>query len=152
MGIISGGWSEIRTHGGREPSTVFKTVAFNRSAIHPLKVETLYMTFKYKEREILTDNEGFLKNSSDWSNDLMIFMAKNDGLTLTDDHIAIIQAVKKYYEEFATTPAIRILIKYLKNNGYEDLASSITLATLFPDGAAKSAAKYAGLPKPIKCV
>ena len=30
-----GGWSEIRTHGGRKSSTVFKTVAFNRSAIHP---------------------------------------------------------------------------------------------------------------------
>ena len=30
-----GGQSEIRTHGGRKPSTVFKTVAFNRSAICP---------------------------------------------------------------------------------------------------------------------
>lgn len=33
-----GGWSEIRTHGGRKSSTVFKTVAFNRSAIHPHKL------------------------------------------------------------------------------------------------------------------
>ena len=32
---MNGGQSEIRTHGGRKPSTVFKTVAFNRSAIHP---------------------------------------------------------------------------------------------------------------------
>ncbi len=31
----SGGRGEIRTHGGREPTTVFKTVALNRSATLP---------------------------------------------------------------------------------------------------------------------
>ena len=31
-----GGRGEIRTHGGREPSTVFKTVALNRSATLPI--------------------------------------------------------------------------------------------------------------------
>lgn len=30
-----GGSGEIRTHGGRKPSTVFKTVALNRSATLP---------------------------------------------------------------------------------------------------------------------
>jgi hypothetical protein len=33
----SGGRGEIRTHGGREPTTVFKTVALNRSATLPAK-------------------------------------------------------------------------------------------------------------------
>ena len=31
-----GGRGEIRTHGGREPTTVFKTVALNRSATLPV--------------------------------------------------------------------------------------------------------------------
>ena len=31
----NGGRGEIRTHGGREPTTVFKTVALNRSATLP---------------------------------------------------------------------------------------------------------------------
>jgi len=82
----------------------------------------------------------------------MNYMANQDSLELTQEHILIIKAVKNYYEEYATTPAIRILIKYLKTSGHEDLASSIKLAVLFPDGAAKSAAKYAGLPKPVKCI
>ena len=30
-----GGWGGIRTHGGREPTPVFKTGALNRSATHP---------------------------------------------------------------------------------------------------------------------
>ena len=33
---ILGGRGEIRTHGGREPTTVFKTVALNRSATLPI--------------------------------------------------------------------------------------------------------------------
>ncbi len=110
------------------------------------------MSFSFNGREILTDSEGYLKNKDDWSESLMNYMAKNDGLDLKEDHIVIIKAVKDYFEEYATTPAIRILIKYLKTSGHEDLASSIKLAVLFPDGAAKSAAKYAGLPKPVKCI
>ena len=35
----SGGRGEIRTHGGREPTTVFKTVALNRSATLPLTMQ-----------------------------------------------------------------------------------------------------------------
>ena len=110
------------------------------------------MSFTFNGREILTDEEGFLKNQNDWSLELMEEMSRKDGLVLNEDHRIIIRAVKDYFEEYATTPAIRVLIKYLKTTGHADLASSITLAKLFPAGAAKSAAKYAGLPKPVKCV
>ena len=34
-GLNNGGGSEIRTHGGRKPSPVFKTGAFNHSTIPP---------------------------------------------------------------------------------------------------------------------
>ena len=33
-----GGRGEIRTHGGREPTAVFKTAALNRSATRPYKL------------------------------------------------------------------------------------------------------------------
>ncbi len=32
---MAGGWGGIRTHGGREPTPVFKTGALNHSATHP---------------------------------------------------------------------------------------------------------------------
>ena len=35
MGYINGGRGEIRTHGGREPTSVFKTGALNHSATLP---------------------------------------------------------------------------------------------------------------------
>ena len=33
--IVNGGGGGIRTHGGREPTPVFKTGTFNRSVTHP---------------------------------------------------------------------------------------------------------------------
>ena len=125
---------------------------FLNKILRKYKLAELKMSLIYKGKEIKTDNEGYLLDEKDWSEDLMEFMAHEDGLSLTEEHITIIRAVKAYYEKYATTPAIRTLIRYLKTIGKEDLASSIKLAILFPDGAAKSASKYAGLKKPVKCI
>ena len=110
------------------------------------------MSFSYNGRVFLTDSEGFLLNKDEWSENLMLFMAQNLGLTLTEQHKIVIYEVRAYYKEYATTPAMRLLISTLKKKGHTDLASSVTLARLFPDGAAKTAAKLAGLPKPVKCI
>ena len=64
----------------------------------------------------------------------------------------VIDELRAYYKEYSTTPDMRVLITTLKKKGHTDLASSVTLARLFPDGAAKTAAKLAGLPKPVKCI
>ena len=110
------------------------------------------MSIEFQAKSIATDDEGFLLAREDWSEDLMHFMAQKDGLTLTDEHIFIIQTVRRYYEEYATTPAMRSLIALIKKEGHTELASSLKLARLFPKGAAKTAARYAGLPKPVKCI
>lgn len=109
------------------------------------------MSFFYNGREILTDNENFLKNYDDWSEDLLEYMAKAEGLELTDNHRLVIKTVQDYFKEYATTPPIRGLITLLKKQGHAEL-NSIALAVLFPNGAAKTAARLAGLPKPVKCI
>lgn len=106
----------------------------------------------FQGRLIPTDEEGYLLNPQDYSDQLRDFMAQEMGLTLTDEHIIIINMVRSYYQQFDTTPPMRGLIKLLQKEGFEQLASSVKLARLFPDGAAKSAAKLAGLPKPAKCI
>ncbi|MBU3827017.1 MAG: TusE/DsrC/DsvC family sulfur relay protein [Candidatus Anaerobiospirillum merdipullorum] len=110
------------------------------------------MSFNYLGREILTDDEGFLINADDWSPELMNEIARQMNLTLTNEHLTIIKVVRDYYAQYATTPPMRSLIKLLKQQGHANLADSITLASLFPDGAAKSAAKLAGLSKPVHCI
>ena len=101
---------------------------------------------------INTDEEGFLLDKDEWNEDLMEYMASKEGLTLNSDHMLIIKTVRRYFDEYATTPAMRNLIQLLKKEGHTDIASSVKLARLFPDGAAKTAARLAGLPKPVKCI
>ncbi|MBU3844797.1 MAG: TusE/DsrC/DsvC family sulfur relay protein [Candidatus Anaerobiospirillum pullicola] len=110
------------------------------------------MALEFNGRSIETDAEGYLLHVEDYSDELRDFIAQQMGLVLTAEHLVVIATVRKYYEEYATTPPMRGLIKLLQQSGYDDLASSVKLARLFPDGAAKSAAKLAGLPKPVKCI
>ena len=107
---------------------------------------------EFEGKQIPTDDEGYLLSLNDYSEGLRDHIASLMGLELTTEHLVIIAMVRKYYEEFDTTPPIRGLIKLLQKEGHEELASSVKLARLFPDGAAKCAAKLAGLPKPAKCI
>ncbi len=109
------------------------------------------MAYELNGRRIETDDEGYLLDKDEWSEDLMQAIAKSEGISLTSDHLLVINTVRRYYEEYASTPAIRALIALLKKDGHEDF-NSIKLAVLFPKGAAKTAAKLAGLPKPVKCI
>ncbi len=110
------------------------------------------MNYEVSGKFIRADDEGFLISREEWSPEVMHVIASSMGLELTENHLTVINAVRRYYQEYATTPAMRSLIALLKKEGRNDLADSITLAVLFPDGAAKSAAKLAGLPKPVKCI
>ena len=60
------------------------------------------MSFSYNGRVFLTDSEGFLLNKDEWSENLMLFMAQNLGLTLTEQHKIVIYEVRAYYKEERT--------------------------------------------------
>lgn len=107
---------------------------------------------EFQGRMIETDAEGYLLHPSDYSDELRDYIASTMGLELTNEHIKVIELVRSYYDEYATTPPMRGLILQLKQHGMTEIANSRALARLFPDGAAKSAAKLAGLPKPAKCI
>lgn len=110
------------------------------------------MSYFLNGREIPCDSGGYLLHHEDWTPELMPVIAAAMGLELTKAHLTVIYTVRNYFEEFADTPPIRGLIALLRKEGHAELAASITLAELFPDGAAKSAAKLAGLKKPVKCI
>ncbi len=109
-----------------------------------------YMEFEGRQIEV--DDEGYLLHPEDYSEALRDFMAAKSGLSLTAEHIVIIDTVRSYYQQYASTPPVRGLIKLLQKEGHEELANSRKLAVLFPDGAAKCAALLAGLPKPARCI
>lgn len=98
------------------------------------------------------DNDGYLLNLDDWSETFATLMAKHDGIMLTPEHWEIIQLVREFYQEYKTSPAIRMLVKAMSQKFGEEKGSSRYLQRLFPDGPAKQATKFAGLPKPAKCL
>lgn len=103
-------------------------------------------------QQFSTDEFGYLKNLDDWSEALAIEIAKQDGLVLSEAHWEIIWFVRDFYQEYKTSPAIRMLVKALAQKFGEEKGSSRYLQRLFPEGPAKQATKIAGLPKPAKCL
>lgn len=99
-----------------------------------------------------TDDSGYLINLEDWSESLAIEIAKKEQITLTNEHWEIIFLVRDFYQEYKTSPAIRMLVKAMAQKFGEEKGNSRYLQRLFPDGPAKQATKIAGLPKPIKCL
>ena len=103
-------------------------------------------------QQFATDEFGYLKNLDDWSEALAVEIAKQDGLVLSEAHWEIIWFVRDFYQEYKTSPAIRMLVKALAQKFGEEKGSSRYLQRLFPEGPAKQATKIAGLPKPAKCL
>ena len=96
-----------------------------------------------------TDDDGFLLEA-DLSEEAVDDIAAAQGLTLTDEHRAVINYLREKYKEEGHTPNLRNLIKGLQDDGVLADASSNKLFDLFPDGgAAKQGVKIAGLPKPF---
>ncbi|MCG7535105.1 MULTISPECIES: TusE/DsrC/DsvC family sulfur relay protein [Pseudoalteromonas] len=106
----------------------------------------------FQDKQIETDKEGYLLNHQDWHKDLAPLLAQQENITLTDAHWEVVNFVRDFYEEYNTSPAIRMLVKAIGQKLGEDKGKSIYLYKLFPKGPAKQATKIAGLPKPAKCI
>ncbi|TFB23542.1 sulfurtransferase TusE [Lelliottia nimipressuralis] len=106
----------------------------------------------FEGKEIETDNDGYLKESSQWSEALAEVIAEKEGIALSPEHWEVVRFVRDFYLEFNTSPAIRMLVKAMANKFGEEKGNSRYLYRLFPKGPAKQATKIAGLPKPVKCI
>ena len=105
-----------------------------------------------KGKQIETDAFGYLLNIVDWNEDVAKHIAQLEGVELTDAHWEVIYFVRDFYQEYNTSPAIRMLVKAMSAKLGADKGNSRYLQRLFPDGPAKQATKLAGLPKPAKCL
>lgn len=110
------------------------------------------MMIELNNQHFPTDEYGYLKNLDDWSPELAEVIARKDGIELSEAHWEIVLFVREFYQEYKTSPAIRMLVKALAQKFGEEKGNSRYLQRLFPDGPAKQATKIAGLPKPAKCL
>lgn len=110
------------------------------------------MTILYKNQTIATDKQGYLLDFTEWNEDIAVLLANGDEIELCEAHWEVIRFVRGFYLTYNTSPAIRALTKAMKAEFGEEKASSRYLYRLFKEGPAKQATKYAGLPKPARCI
>lgn len=110
------------------------------------------MSLHIDDRVLETDEEGYLQNLSDWSTLVATRMAQKDGIELNENHWEVITFLREYYDEYKIAPAIRILTKAMAKKLGREKGNTRYLYKLFPEGPAKQACRYAGLPKPTGCV
>jgi tRNA 2-thiouridine synthesizing protein E len=99
-----------------------------------------------------TDEEGYLVNLADWTEDVAKEIAKSENVEMTPNHWEVVNFLREYYSEFQIAPAVRVLTKAIGKKLGADKGNSKYLYELFPYGPAKQACKIAGLPKPTGCV
>jgi len=95
--------------------------------------------------QIHVNDEGFLTDPADWSEDLARTLAGQIGIELTDAHWKAIRFLRDDFERQGETATIRRV----------STAGGIPvkeLFRLFPQKPAKKMAYIAGLPKPHGCV
>ena len=98
------------------------------------------------------DEEGYLLNIGDWNKEIALAMAAEDDIELSAEHWEVIDALRAFYADTGVSPAMRILVKIVKQKVSVEKGNSIHLLTLFPNSPAKLAAKIAGLPRPTNCL
>ena len=103
-------------------------------------------TATYAGYSVDVNDEGFLIDPAEWTEDMAPQIAKTAGIDeLTPLHWQVIRFMRAEYVAKGTGPTVRVLGK----------TSGVTvkeLYQLFPKGPAKVAAKIAGIPKPRGCI
>lgn len=104
------------------------------------------------DREIATDREGYLRRLEDWTPAVAQALAAQEDIQLTPAHWEVIDCVRRFYEEYGLSPAMRPLVKYIRQELDEERGRSVYLMQLFPGSPAKLISKIAGLPRPDNCL
>jgi tRNA 2-thiouridine synthesizing protein E len=97
-------------------------------------------------KAVQVNDEGFMVNPNDWTKEIAIEIAKEEGIaTLTDAHWKVIDFCRKNGMTTGKAPTLRTITTGAGVPTKE-------LFTLFPKGPAKKVARIAGLGKPEGCV
>lgn len=103
-------------------------------------------TLEIDNKVFEVDGDGFLADPEIWTEDVARLIAKSDGIEdMGEKHWAIVNVIRKNYEEKGMAPMIRTICK-------ETGVRLREIYELFPLGPARGACRVAGLPKPDGCV
>jgi len=103
-------------------------------------------TLEIEGRSFDVDDGGFLTDSKNWDEEAAHLIAKHDGIEeLNEKHWAIINMIRKNWEEEGMAPMVRTICQ-------ETGIRLREFYELFPLGPARGACRVSGLPKPDGCL
>lgn len=99
---------------------------------------------------LATDNEGYLLDPTDWSEDVAQELARRENLALSEERWAVVRFVRDWFETRQAVPEARHALKAMQTALGRDKATRKYLYQLFPYGYGQQACKIAGMRKPLK--
>lgn len=94
------------------------------------------------------DNEGYLLDPADWSEEAAQTLAQAEGIALTEEHWAVLRFMRRYYDEHAIPADARFAIRFLAEERGHGANARKRLFELFPYGYVKQACRIAGMRRP----
>jgi tRNA 2-thiouridine synthesizing protein E len=95
-------------------------------------------------KTITVNEEGFLKDFSQWDEKVGEELAKEANLTLTPRHWEVIKYLQKEQQN-----QVALSIRRVGKSGVVDIKE---FYQLFPNAPLKTSTKIAGIPKPASCI
>ncbi len=90
------------------------------------------------------NDEGYFTNPLQWTKEIALEIAKDENITLTDQHFAILEWLRNRHNA-----GDALSIRSINHSGILDVK---TFYQLFPGAPLKKATKIAGIPKPVSCI
>jgi|TARA_B100001063_G_scaffold102132_1_gene95340 tRNA 2-thiouridine synthesizing protein E len=98
----------------------------------------------------ITDEDGFLFDPNEWTEEFAIKAATKSGIELTNDHWVVIKMIRDKYESSMRVPELRHILKIMKSKLGEDKATRKYVYQLFPYGYGQQGCLIAGMKQPKK--
>jgi len=98
----------------------------------------------YAEINVDVNEEGYLTDLNQWSKDVAIDIAAEEGIELGEKHWQVLDYLQNQYKN-----EIPITIRKVGKSGVVDIKE---FYQLFPNGPLKKASRIAGIQKPVSCI
>ncbi len=95
-------------------------------------------------KPIEVNDEGFMKNFSQWTKEVGEELARENEISLSPRHWEVIGYIQDEYKK-----EVPLSIRKIGKSGVVDIKE---FYALFPNAPLKTATKIAGIPKPASCI
>ena len=98
----------------------------------------------YGELCVTCNAQGYLTNLNQWTKEVGLGIAKEEGIEMTDKHWEVIS-----YLQDQCRKEVPLSIRKIGKSGVVNIKE---FYNLFPNGPLKISSRIAGIPKPVSCI